>query len=325
MKKKLFGIVLGIFALAFLYFSVAFIGYFHRQNENKNMIEYCSQNNTDECFTRMFELLLPKMLIHNAWIDGVEIDLVKLDYTSRVDSANALHKAENLIGYGVFKDVVYETEYSRLFNNYSYAFDCGVTDFDTGDKLCKFYSECIASDEFLITNQLSSGKVHTLEQKLKELNLWDKKVFVKMDVAEADTIALPEIIKNADKITGFNIGLHVRTPKSLIEKINLLDEINEKFVLVSRNTLFLDNSTNERIIHSKYYKEMINHGVFYLSFINKDMVDKYVISNIQNTDKYYKKKKVSRLFYTEQIPLSDVAYVVTLTEKIKEFFKGNKV
>lgn len=325
MKKKLFGIVLGIFALAFLYFAVAFIGYFHRQNENKAMIEYCSQNDTEECYIRMFELLLPKMLIHNAWIDGVEIDLVKLDHTSRVDSANALHKAENLIGYGVFQEVMYEVEYSRLFNRYSYAFDCGITDFDTGDNLCKFSSECIASDNFLIANQLSSGKVHTLEQKLKELDLWDKKVFVKMDVAEADTIALPEIIKNSDKITGFNIGLHVRTPKALIEKMSLLDEINEKFVLVARNTLFLSNSKCGRIIYSKYYKGMINDGVFYLSFVNKDMLDKYEISNIQDTDKYYKKKKVSRLFYTEQIPLSDVSYVVTLTEKIKAFFKGNKV
>ena len=318
MKKKLLGIVIGILALSFLYFTIVFASYFHRQNENQKMLEYCAQNNTKECYTRMFELLLPKMLINNVWVDNIEIDLVKLDHTSRIDAANALNKADNLIGYGVYKDTDFEVEYSRLFNNYSYAFDCGLQTFNTGDKLCKFYSECIASDAFLILNQQSSGKIHTLEQKLKELDLWDKKVFIKMDVAEADVIALPEIIKNADKITGFNIGLHIRTPKSIIEKITLLNQINEKFVLVSRNSIFVDDNLDSEIIYSKYYNGIIKDGVMYLSYINKDLVNKYKVSMIQNTDKYYKKQNVARLFYTTQVPLSDISFVVTITEKLKQ-------
>ena len=289
------------------------------------MIEFCSQNSTEECYTRMFELMVPKILINRVWIDGLETDLIKLEHTSRVDSSVALAKASNLIGYGVLDDVQYEVEYARLFNHYSYAFDCGVDgNFDTGDRLCKFASECIASDDFLIMNQSSSGKVHTFEQKLKELNLWDKKVFVKMDVAEADIIALPELIKNSDKLTGFNIGLHIRSPKAIVERMKLLDEINKNFVLVSRNTLGLDDNYESEFIKSKYYKGLIKDGIIYLSYVNKDIVDRYKISLQQNTDKYYKKKKVSRLVYTSQVPKNDVSSIVVFVEKLKEFFGFGK-
>ena len=325
MKKKLLGIVIGIFALLFVYFSVEVSAYFFRQFENKKLVQYCSQNNTEECFTRMFELMLPKVLINRVWIGGLETDLIKLDHTSRVDSAVALAKASNLIGYGVLDDVQYEVEYARLFNHYSYAFDCGVdSNFNTGDRLCKFSSECIASDAFLILDQSSSGKVHTFKQKLKELNLWDKKVFVKMDVAEADVIALPELIKNADKLTGFNIGLHIRSPKAIIERLKLLDEINEKFVLVSRNPLYVDDNFESEIVKSKYYDGISKDGIMYLSYVNKNLVDSYKISWQQNTDRYYKNKKVSRLVYTAQVPNNDVSLVVTFVEKVKEFFRFGK-
>ena len=325
MKKKLLGIVIGIFALLFVYFFVEISTYLIRQSENKKMVQYCSQNNSEECFTRMFELMLPKILINRVWIDGFETDLIKLDHTSRVDSAVALAKASNLIGYGVLDDVQYEVEYARLFNHYSYAFDCGVdSNFNTGDRLCKFSSECIASDDFLIMNQVSSGNVHTFEQKLKELNLWDKKVFVKMDVAEADIIALPELIKNSDKLTGFNIGLHIRTPKAIIEKIKLLDEINKKFVLVSRNPLYVDDNFESEIVKSKYYDGISKDGIMYLSYVNKDLVDSYKISWQQDTDKYYRDKKVSRLVYTEQVPNNDVSWVITFIEKVKAFFRFGK-
>lgn len=326
MKKKLLGIVIGIFALLIVYFFVEATTYLVRQSQNKKMIEYCSQNNTQDCYVRMFELMLPKILINRVWIDGLETDLIKLDHTSRVDSSVALAKASSLIGYGVLNDVQYEVEYARLFNHYSYAFDCGVdSNFDTGDRLCKFASECIASDDFLIMNQISSGKVHTFEQKLKELNLWDKKLFVKMDVAEADVIALPELIKNSDKLTGFNIGLHIRSPKAIIEKIKLLDEINKRFVLVSRNPLYVDDNFESEIVKSKYYDGIIKDGIIYLSYVNKDIVDKYKISLQQNTDKYYKSKNVSRLVYTAQVPNNDVSWVVTFVEKLKVFFKFGKI
>ena len=79
MKKKLLGIVIGILALSFLYITIVFASYFHRQNENKKMVEYCSQNNTKECYTRMFELLLPKILIYKAKKDNNNLTFAKMD------------------------------------------------------------------------------------------------------------------------------------------------------------------------------------------------------------------------------------------------------
>ena len=324
MKKKFWCAFLSIFVIVLLYFSTSLLFYLNRQNENVGMLDFCSQTDSEECYTRMFEMLLPKILIHNVWIDGVEIDLVKLDKTSRVDSANALHIASNLIGYGVYRDTHYEEEYSRLFNAYSYAFDCGVKNFVPEDKLCKFSSECVGSDDFLIMDQVSSGKIHTLENKLKELGLLDKKVFIKMDVAEADVVVLPEIIKNADKITGINVALHIRSPKAILDRLSLLDSLNEKFVLVARNTPFFDENDVSEIINSKYYKGTLNDRVLYLSYVNKDIIDKSELLFLQNTDKYYKKKNVARLFYTTQIPLSDISLYVTVNEKLKNFFKLGK-
>lgn len=322
MKKKVLLSIITVCLLVFVCISAIFIEYFHRQNENRGMISYCSVNDTEDCYTRMFELLLPKVLINKVWIDGVETDLIKFTFAARIDSLYALRKAANLLGYGVRNEVYYEDTYSRLFNKTSYTFDCGLTTFDTGDSRVKFYPECIASDNFLIDNQISTGKVHSLEQKLKELDLWNKKVFIKMDVAEADVVALPEIVKNADKITGFNIALHIRNADAIIERLPILDSINEKFVLVSRNTLSFETSFSDKLINSKYYKGMIVDGILYLSYINKDLVDKYEISNIQNTDKYY--KNVKNLLYKEQIHCSDISYVVTLVEKIKSLLMGNR-
>lgn len=320
MKKKFFYFFITFLFVVLLCFISVFVAYFHRQNENKSMISYCSKNNTDDCYTRMFEILLPKMLVNKVWIDGAEINLISIDWSSRVDSVYALKKSDALMGYGVQDEVCFENSYSNMFNKTSYTFDCGLATFDTGDDRVKFYSECIASDKFLIENQLSTGNVHTLEQKLKQLNLWDKKVFVKMDVAEADVVALPEIINNADKITGFNIALHIRNSNAITERLPILDLINEKFVLVSRNSLYVDDNFRDKLINSKYYKGTITDGIMYLSYINKDLVDKYEVSNIQNSDKL--NKNVKKLLYKEQRAVSDVSYVVTFTEKIKSFLKG---
>lgn len=140
-----------------------------------------------------------------------------------------------------------------------------------------------------------------------------------MDVAEGDAAVLPEIIKNVDKITGFNLAMHIRTPYQIIERKPLLDEINKNFILVSRNTLST-NDRPEKYYDSKYYQGKISDGVIYFSYINKNLVDKYEISNTQNTDKYYTKKKVTNLFDIEDVPFQDISWVVTYTEKIKSLF-----
>ena len=325
-----------IFYILLTFFIFYIIGEFSlykfRQNKNKSMIEFCKQNNTNDCYTRMFELIIPKILINKASIDKKEIDLTAFDpLTVRIDSSVAFDNSDLLFGYGVYHNTAYEEAYSEIYDKYSYAFDCGVHSFSPKHPKCLFFSECIASDDFLIFDhmftkemQISSGKIHSLKQKLNELNLSNKKIFIKMDVDEADATVIPEFIKNSKNITGLNIALHIKDPAAIIERLPILDALNKDFVLIARHTIRYPYNIKSRIIDSKYYKHVINTRLIYLSYINKSLLDDYSISFNQNTEKYYKEKGL----YTkdpklEYIPLSDVHYIVTLTEKAKEVF--NKI
>ena len=300
-----------------VYFTVELLIYINRQKDNKSKISYCIQNNTDECFNRAFELLLPKILINEVFINRVEHNLIKLEYTSRIDSAYALWLSDVLLGYGVYNDMHYEEEYAQIFKKPAYAFDCGISHFQPYNPLCKFESECIASDSFLINNQISSKRIHSLSEKINELKLNNKKIFIKMDIAEGDIVGIPEILKNYKNITGFTVALHIRKPKDIIDRLHLLDEINKNFVLVSRTTLFFDSNNLAYIPKTKYYKGMLNDRVMYLSYINKNIINSYKISMLQNTDKYYKQNSTIGLYIKNQIPYSDISFIVTLTEKIK--------
>ena len=189
MKKRTFFILFILLFLSSFFFIIESLLYISRQRENKSLVQYCSQNSSNDCYTRMFELMLPKLLIYNAKAEGKDIDLIAFDpLTVRIDSNLAFEKSDLLFGYGVYHTVAYEEKYSEIYNKFSYAFDCGVPTFVPKSSKCLFYSECIASDDFLIFDhlntkkmQVSSGKVHTLAQKLRELNFQDKKIFIKME------------------------------------------------------------------------------------------------------------------------------------------------
>ena len=333
MKKIFFITIFTIFSVVFIFFTTQFVEYIIKQKQNKNMIEYCAQNDTEECYTRMFELMLPKLLLHSAKVNGKNIELTWFDPdTVRIDAKEAILKSDALLGYGVYHTTGYEDKYSELFNKYSYAFDCGVPTYKPKSDKCLFFSECLASDKFLIWDhiftsqmQISSGKIHTLKQKIKELNLEEKQIFVKIDVDEGDIAVLPEIIKNFDSITGFNIAFHIRDTKAIIDRLPILDDINEKFILIARHTYYQPNNIDYRVIKSKYYKHIINSRILYLSFINKKLLDSYSIYNNQNSLKYYNNKKVKlKNLELIDIPISDISFILTFVEKTKQLFKFNK-
>lgn len=332
MKKKIIYVLYILLITYIFYIIVEFSLYKFRQNKNKSMIEYCKQNNTSDCYTRMFELMLPKILIKKASVNKKDIDLIAFDpFTVRIDSTIAFEISDLLFGYGVYHNTAYEEAYSQIYDKYSHTFDCGVNSFSPKHPKCLFYSECIASDDFLIFDhmftkemQISSGKIHSLKQKLNELNLSNKKIFIKMDVDEADATVIPEFIKNSKNITGLNLALHIKDPAAIIERLPIIDELNKDFVLVARHTIRYPYNIKSRIIESKYYKHVINTRLIYLSYINKSLLDDYAISLNQNTDKYYEEKGLyknnPRLKY---IPLSDIHYIITFSEKAKESF--NKI
>ena len=331
MKKKIF---LGFFIVTLLilcYFLFVFIEYIYTQKTNKNMITYCSENYTDECYRRMFELMVPELLINNVKIKNDNIELINLDSQTRIDIENIIKKSDALLGYGIYFTSEYEDNYAETYNKIAYAFDCGVQNYSPKSSKCLFFSECIASDDFLIFDhmftkkmQVSSGRVHTLEQKLKELNLQNKKVYIKMDIVNADVLGIQELIKNSDNVLGFNLAIYIQSPKEIIERVPLLKELNKKFVLVSRTVPYRPSNSSYRIIDSKYTKNIQDGAFIYLSYVNKKIIDSYRVSFIQNSEKYYKNKKIKGMDNIDEIPLFDISWVVVVSEMFQSVVERSK-
>lgn len=315
----------------FLFVILSLTNYVMAQKNNEKMISYCEQNDTTECRSKMFEILLPKILINDVKINGEPIEFIKMDYTARLVSLYAISESDVLLGYGVGDEISYEERYAALFDKTSYAFDCGVPFFAPKNSNCKFYSECIASDKFLIfdhlfTNamQVSSGKVHTLKQKINELSLKNKKIFIKMDIAEADTVGIPEIIKNADNILGFNVAVYLGNASDIIKRVPLFEQLNEKFVLVSRTILPVSDRVFPFDIESKFYVGGFTNGYMYFSYVNKNIVDDYKISFFQDTENFRKKNKIYGLGEEEPLSFDKISFQVTSIEQLNRFLRGLK-
>lgn len=327
--KKISVILLSIFFCIFVYFSYIFFEYNYRQNQNNQLIKFCSVRDNKECQSRMFELILPNLLLYSAHIKGKELELIRLD-PSRIDTKVAIEKADMLFGYGIYNSASYEEMFSTLYDKYSYAFDCGVNSFKTNSEKCIFKSECIATDKYLIFDhlntkkmQISSGQVHTLSQKIKELNAEDKKIFVKMDIGDSTFEVIPELIENSENITGLNILIEINSAKKIIKYIPLLKALNKKFILINTNTPIAETNALYDTINTKYYKGALNGGCIYLSYVNKNLVDNYGIRLCQNSDKIYRNKKIGRMHNNKIIPFRDISIWVVLREKLK-FILGEK-
>lgn len=316
MKKKLFYIFTGLFLTIIIYASYCVFEYVSVQKHNQKEINFCSNENRD-CYNKMFELLLPKMLIHKVKIDSKTPELLRLDWSARLLSDYALSKADVLISYGVGYDITFENNYAKIFHKPVYSFDCGISVPPKLEAGCYFYSECIETNDFAVEfpNQTISNKVHKYTQMLEKLKLTDKKVFIKMDIAGAEKAALPQIIDNSDNITGLTIAFYFNNVESIIESLPILDKLNEKFILLSRNSLQFTTCPVD--IQSKYYKGGPCNYLFVFSYVNKNIVDKEEISWIQKTTNLYKYKSIDENKYYPIID-NNISLVVVLVEKLKQ-------
>ena len=277
-------ILFAIFLFCILYISYYCIDYFlYYKNSIKN-IKSCEQSQDDywdekcekdSCYIKMYNLLLPKLLTYSAKINSQPIK-TRMYYPCYVLSDIALEKADALIGYGVFFDALAEEQFVYEYDKPAYAFDCGIPFFKTRHKKCIFESSCIGTDDFILKeeNQNSSGNIHSFGQKLKELGFENKKVFIKMDIAGAETEVLPDILKYSDNITGMSITFRLTDTKKIIKSFDILDSINEDFILIARANHFSENHKEKK---SKYLNGEIP-AVIVLSYINKNLIDEYSLN-----------------------------------------------
>ncbi len=320
---KLKKIIIISFIITLVIVLVQFTSYWLILSNKETIIKTCMYENNKKCMGQTFTLMLPKLLIHKVKADDTNLQLTFLDWKLRLCPLIALEQSEALMSYGIEQDISFESRFDSETKCPVYAFDCGVKSVEIPYPNFHFYSECIGTDKYLIRDQVSSEKIHKFGDKLKELGLENKKIYLKMDIAGAEAEVMPDILKYSDQITAMNLSIHLDNPAYIINRIQMLDEIQKNFVLIARNT-FLCNGIPTYDMHSYFYPNKLTDYTMDLVFINKNIINGHKISWIQHSKLFYIlniKDIFNRSDFKNQYASSNIRYVVTFTEIFKEKIK----
>jgi len=239
------------------------------QDKNIYSITETFRSDNNGCYEKMLKLLFPKLLVHNVEYKNKTLGIITPDSLFFVDKS-ALEKADVIFAYGIGpNDNTFEKKISRITPKPIYGFDCGLTveqikKFNRIKDNLHFVDECIGSDNYLMYGQKSSGKIHTLGQKLKELNLINKKIYLKLGIPEPH-LYIDDILKYKDNITGISIVIDLWSPKYIIEATNLLSKLEKDFILVSCFYFCYDND---------FFTKEFPFPPISLTLINKNLVEK---------------------------------------------------
>lgn len=195
----------------------------------------------------------------------------------------AVQKADACIGYGISDDISFERQISKIYNIPSYGFDGTCSPIDTKHKLCKFIRQSLVSQDCIdgkIPFPKGIGKGGSFEQHLDRLNLKDKKVFIKMDIEGNEYSTMPDILKHSHNITGIVLEVHFNNAKQSKSAKNLLEKINENFLLVHVH----GNNCCKKLFVTENSKGKIPCA-FELSYINKNLVENSNLSADQSHPK----------------------------------------
>lgn len=346
--KRTLVLFLVSFSLAILVFSIyIFVQvaiYLNFQHKNYLMKDECNSSEYTEkqrikepkgCYNRMYSLLLPELLIYNVkFKDNRKVEFYAIDSDSSYLVPHFVTKdSDALIGYGVGQTCHFEDNFAKFFQKRTYAFDCAHNSVPCIN--AQFEPECIATDKYMLKDpndywvrkrgeQISSGKIHYFKDKLKQLKLSDKKVYLKMDIAGAEDEALPEILENSDNIVAISVIMHIDNAKNLVDKIETLKLLNEKFFLVTRRDIAIpevDETIKKRhrkFIPLKYMKGIVDTRLS-LTYINKNLVDKYYIPLNQDSNESHIELDpyIDNVIY---YPESGISWVVVVADKFKKWF-----
>jgi len=277
-------------------------------------------NNSDSCFCKMYNLLLPELLVYKVKSDNKDLEFVRFSWDSYIIPTIVMEKADFFISYGTAYNILFEDNLSAFYNKRLFAYDCGVDSLDDlleNNKNIIFGSECIGTDKFILTNlgQVSSQKIHTLGQKLKELKAEDKKIFMKMDIAGAEIEVIPDIVKYADNLTGISLVIRLDSTDRVAQFKDLIKLFDKDFILVARNGI---RGESYQGCKCRYMKGEISNSIA-LSYINKNLVDKKYLPIRQDYHKNDSFKTIYGLF--PSLPPYTIDWEVVVTEKLKEILR----
>lgn len=224
------------------------------------------------------EKLSSLLLVHSAYDENGSLKLVRngRDYEGGyVVPEKALRLADVLMGYGIKDDNSFEESFSNIYNKPSFGFDCGIECIKSDNRLFTLIRECIATDTRLM-QKTSTKRVASFSQQLKKLDLYGKKVFIKMDIEGVEYEALKDIKKTYSyNITGITFELHLEEFK-INKAIELLSDLNKDFVLlrvhgnnIEKRVFSVDGTTN------------IIPAFLELTYINKRLVKGFSVAQDQ--------------------------------------------
>lgn len=347
MLAKIRKIILFSIIFAIIFFSFQIIFYWVFQYKNQLMIDECKNNkntisdniaikssgnvyeksnsvtyDADSCFCRMYNLLMPELLVYKVTSDNKDLDFIRFSWDSYIIPTIVMEKADFFVSYGTAYNILFEDNLSTFYKKKLYAYDCGVDSIEElieNNSYISFESECIGTDKFILTNlgQVSSQKIHTFGQKLKDLKAESKKIFLKMDIAGAEIEVIPDIVKYADNLTGIALVIRLDSTDRVVKFKNLIKLFDKDFILVSRNGI---RGESYQGCKCRYMKGEISNAIA-LTFINKKLVDKKYLPIRQDYHQNDNFKTIYGVF--PSLPPYTTDWEVVATEKIKEFLKKN--
>ncbi|MGM9993667.1 MAG: hypothetical protein ACI37R_02945 [Candidatus Avigastranaerophilus sp.] len=240
----------------------------------------------NEDYYLMHHLILPELLLYDAKYNNKPLTYITQSNPIHYTFPEEILKASDYIfSYGVDDRMYWEEIISEYYKKPVYAFDCGVNFPESAIKsrYLTFCSECIGTDEFILYNQISSGKIHSVRSKLEELNIQDKKVYLRFGIPELHRV-MPDVLKSKDNITGITFLIDLWSPSYIIETLKMLEMINKDFVLVSRNFLY---PRDEKLQNGKIKYTDGNWSIMLdLTFVNKNMLSDYYLPYNQSSYKH---------------------------------------
>ena len=303
--------------------AVSYIDECIEKYSNKNKFEY-KQYEIDKDYYTMHHLILPELLLYKVKYKNKPLTFVTQNMPINfIIPEEIIEDTDYIFSYGIGDRMYWEEMISKYYKKPTYAFDCGVRfkDSDTKSEYLTFCSECIGTDEHISKGQVSSGKIHTLESKINELGLQNKKIYLRFGIPELQRF-IPDVLNSTDNIIGISFLTDFTNPAYIVKIKEMLELLNKDFVLVSRNFLY---TRDERLNNGKIKYTAGKWSIMLdLTYVNKSVLDEYYIP-LNQTNYENGKPKSYISFHLESYRKKGILKNVIKSDGKTGYYKENNI
>lgn len=335
-KRIIINLLLIILSLVVIYYLFYIGQYFYMRYKGISQIDECYKKYNEICsidrkvyevnndYYLMHHLILPNLLLYKVKYKNKPLTFITQNMPiNYIFPEEILKDTDYIFSYGIADRMYWEEIVSQYYKKPTYAFDCGVRfkESDIKSEYLTFCSECIGTDEFILYDQKSSGKVHSIGSKINELGIKDKKIYLRFGIPELHRI-MPDVLKNSDNITVITFLLDFWSPSYIVNTMKMLEMLNEDFVLVSRNFLY---TRDEKLKNGKIkYTDGEWSIMLDLTYVNKKLLDEYYIP--LNQSSYKNGKPDSYIaFNVESYRKDGILKNVDKNNKTTGYYKENNI